>query len=66
MTSRDIVWYVRHIGDSMGFRIMEGKEDITNTVIEMKYFLSDGLVYSCEMTFEDDSVWTGTFTPYHE
>jgi hypothetical protein len=61
MTSRDIVWYVQRIKDSMGFRIMEGKENITDTVAEMHFFLTEGLVYSCEMTFKDGSVWTGAF-----
>jgi hypothetical protein len=63
MTSRDIVWYVQRRGDAMGFRIMEGNVDISDTVAELKFYLSDGLVYSCEMTFEDETIWTGTFTP---
>lgn len=63
MAERDIVWYVQRINDSMGFRVMEGTENITNDVVEIRMFLTDGLVYSCEMLFEDGSVWTGRFTP---
>jgi len=63
MTSRDIVWNLQRINDSMGFRVTEDETDITDSVIEIKMFLTNGLVYSCEMIFKDGSVWTGTFTP---
>jgi len=63
MTERDIIWNIQRINNSMGFRITEDGEDITTQVVDIHMFLTDGLVYSCEMTFEDGSVWTGRFTP---
>jgi len=63
MTSRDIVWNLQRINDSMGFRVTEDETDITETVVEITMFLTNGLVYSCEMLFDDGSYWTGEFTP---
>jgi hypothetical protein len=63
MESRDITIHVKKVKNIMGFRIMEDKEDIASTVKKLNFSLKDGLVNSIEMTFDDGSVWTGTFIP---
>jgi hypothetical protein len=63
---RDLTMYVGKSGHYVDLTFKEDGIDVTASVVEVRMYLKDGLVYGYDMCLEDGTWWGGNTIPIED